>query len=508
MKTKILKTLCLAAIIICGIGCTKETGLTESRSQENVTLDAETAKSEFAKILSKAVLDNEELRSFLKKEALKQFDKDYDVFYPYIKNAEVTQGTTFREYLLSYTEETVLQQIETSLPLLNILVPDWSWIGAFSVNSWDISDTDIVVGLNNHVIYYNGEKLCELEAGLFPEFPVLIVKDNERMKCIEPVSKADNRVYTFADDAYNPIATKVDVETSYIYPATTPGSNFVNAANFKTKCPEAVAAWEEYGTNIYDAQRSYIYFNLKKGETTGKLNPKIRESIMAIRLNNTNCMDDKTDPVIGNATKKSSDYTTTEAIIDAVWSDGQLEIQLYATAIDENNQVKVLNENVIPVNGKDLFDIKSIQRDFYHKTWFSKRKYVYITKTANLLPKWYYLPTPLTFKQWDPSKESTIINIHAYEIDGETDIEVTETIKTQKGINISGKVGNYVELNLNFNSKVNETLMKYTIHKGSDDLGTKELYFDDYVIRSERDGKYELQYYSTAQLDFIVVPLK
>lgn len=51
-----------------------------------VELDSESAKQEFAVILSKAVYENEALREFLKSEALTQFDKDYDVFYPWTKS--------------------------------------------------------------------------------------------------------------------------------------------------------------------------------------------------------------------------------------------------------------------------------------------------------------------------------------------------------------------------------------------------------------------------------------
>lgn len=57
-----------------------------------VELDSESAKQEFAVILSKAVYENEALREFLKSEALTQFDKDYDVFYPWTKNELVTDG--------------------------------------------------------------------------------------------------------------------------------------------------------------------------------------------------------------------------------------------------------------------------------------------------------------------------------------------------------------------------------------------------------------------------------
>ena len=75
-----------------------------------VELDSESAKQEFAVILSKAVYENEALREFLKSEALTQFDKDYDVFYPWTKNELVTDGQSFRDILLRYDEKHILKK--------------------------------------------------------------------------------------------------------------------------------------------------------------------------------------------------------------------------------------------------------------------------------------------------------------------------------------------------------------------------------------------------------------
>ena len=46
-------------------------------------------QSSFAQILSEAVYDKISLRSFIRETALNQFDCDYDVFYPFVKDLEV-----------------------------------------------------------------------------------------------------------------------------------------------------------------------------------------------------------------------------------------------------------------------------------------------------------------------------------------------------------------------------------------------------------------------------------
>jgi len=497
--------LAFSAIVLL-VACNKENPTVSSTENDSIEV-----KTEFVKILSKAVSNSEDVRAFIKSQALQKFDKDYDVFYPFVKDLEVAEGVTFRQCLLAYTTESTLSRIEDKLPLLNISVPAWEWLGGFDVNSWDTSDSDIVVGYEDgkstHSIYQDGELVDEVESDLLPTFPTIIVKNNERMKLVSPATKAEAYTYDFSDDAFRPTNTKVTPTVSYVYLTTTPGSNYVDTASFASLCPEAVTAWNEYGDDTYSAQRSYIYFGLRKGETIGVLNPKIRESVLAIRLNTTTCIDDD-DPTVSSVTKKNSDYSSESALLDALWSDGQFEIKLYATTIDSTGSMKVLNENVIPVSGQEIFDLSVVKRTFYHKTTVSARKYVYKPSVDDLQPKWYYLPTPLKFNSWNPVKESTIFNIHAYEVDGTTEKTVTETIKKQNGITITGNVGSYGTININTGSKTDDSTITYTIKEGSDDLGSYEVHFDDYVIRSESNGQYELAYYSTAQLDFILVPLK
>lgn len=69
---------------------------------ESAKMKRSEAQKNFAKLLSKAVYNNIDIRRFLKDEAIRQFDRDYDVFYPLVKNKIVSNDKTFREILLSY----------------------------------------------------------------------------------------------------------------------------------------------------------------------------------------------------------------------------------------------------------------------------------------------------------------------------------------------------------------------------------------------------------------------
>lgn len=103
MKKTMLFTLPIVVIfsILCTIpSCTKEEyQLANSCSTELST------KEQFAELLSAVTSNSEELRCFLKKEALRQYDKDYDVFYPFVRDKIVCGEKTFRDCLLDYVDE-------------------------------------------------------------------------------------------------------------------------------------------------------------------------------------------------------------------------------------------------------------------------------------------------------------------------------------------------------------------------------------------------------------------
>lgn len=142
--------------------------------------------SSFAQILSAAVYNEPELRDYIKKEALAEFDMDHDVFYPFVKDEVVSGGKTFGDILDKYDTEGVLEEIEAHEPLLNILVPDWSWVdeGCFSVKTWDTSHREVAVTYDctgaEIPLYGKGQLLGSMKSGEFTSMPVLVVKRNER----------------------------------------------------------------------------------------------------------------------------------------------------------------------------------------------------------------------------------------------------------------------------------------------------------------------------------------
>ena len=92
IKTCIMKKILLMlASAFFMFSCSQEEGtspINENTSNLPVSATAD-AQLKFAKLLSQAASGSIEVRNFLKKEALVQFDNDYDIFYPLIKDKKV-----------------------------------------------------------------------------------------------------------------------------------------------------------------------------------------------------------------------------------------------------------------------------------------------------------------------------------------------------------------------------------------------------------------------------------
>lgn len=145
MKQKICLLMLIVMALLCVFSaCDSEFVESNERSVQESQNIQPTNNSDgqlaFAKILSKAVYHVPSLRIFLKEEAEKQYDRDYDVFYPFVKDKVIENGKTFREILISYSSEKEISLIEKSVPLLTIMIPELSKFGAFSVSEWNVSD--------------------------------------------------------------------------------------------------------------------------------------------------------------------------------------------------------------------------------------------------------------------------------------------------------------------------------------------------------------------------------
>ncbi|QJP34051.1 hypothetical protein F0365_06345 [Nonlabens sp. Ci31] len=165
---------------------------------ESKMTDKELLKLKFARKLAVAVSENQEMRSFLKREALEMINNDYDVFYPVVKDKSIkgsdlkssADPSSFRNVLLQYFDsESELIEIEQQLPLLTIFVPALPE-NSFSAQNWNTADVTqnpvvaVRLSTSNDVPMIDNTHDHEyvLESDLIPAYPVIVVKDNERIQ--------------------------------------------------------------------------------------------------------------------------------------------------------------------------------------------------------------------------------------------------------------------------------------------------------------------------------------
>lgn len=262
----------------------------EKGDDSNITqLSITEAQQSFAKVLSKAVFQSEEVRTFLKSEALAQFDNDHDIFYPFVKDKIVTGDRTFRDVLLSYcNNEDELIQIEESLLLLNILVPDLTWIGEFSAANWDIHDNEVVVICrddDDNTLYENGESIGNLPLNEVPGFPCLVIKNNERLKVSNSTTRAGYAKYEFINDIFNAEMNLVQTR-DWTEERDLETPDYQNSLLEKSQVPSIVKeAWSVYQGAKNTYERDYIYYRISPDNPTGVLNRNIRETLYRFRIN-------------------------------------------------------------------------------------------------------------------------------------------------------------------------------------------------------------------------------
>lgn len=475
--------------------------------QDNVApvakIDAGKAQQEFAKILSKAVFNNTEVRQFLKSEAIKQFDNDYDVFYPYVKDKVVAGSKTFRDILLSYCDdEKTLLEIEETLPLLNILVPDLSYVGDFRAENWDTSDNEVAVSYltdkNEVELFGDGENLDILEPGEIPGFPVLVVKNNERLKITAATKAAGSSLYSydFISDAFNGQLRPQTKSESDINLNPEVADNFMPASSID---PSIVQAYIESKSNPAALDRDYVYYGLSKANPhNGVLNANIRETLYKFKINFSKyrfISDQTEDPRLQEVVNKKASLTNAE-VLARIWTNGKFEICFDSYMyIGKFGSIQCANMR-FSVSPNELFDIAKIHLNYRHSTKFRHSKYTYSVNPDNLRSKWvltkrgsaniYAFTAP-----WDLANNSLNIIIAAYEHDVSETITTTTTFTTEFAANSNfssthtqGNTVNKIEVGVG--TKSSSTYTTTTVKSlSSDDLGRITVSYIDPIITGE-----------------------
>ena len=486
-----------------------------------------TAERNFAKILSVAAAKKSSLRTFLKQEAQKQFDKDYDVFYPYVKNKVIEQGKTLRDILVEYSSKEEISVIENSVPLLTIMIPDLSSFNAFSVNNWDPSQDQIattyVAGNNNSVFFAEGDSLFSLPAGSLPNFPFLVVKSNERMKVVgSTLSTRTGNIpshYDFVDPAYD--GTKVNqTRTSYYdekNPEVAPEEKpYLKKEQLDSRCIEAYNLAKNHKHLI---DREYIYYNLSpQNRSNGELDPYVREKLYMFRVSPSKysqIIDEQLgeDPKLKDNVFYKKKHPSTEQIAKDLWTNGAFEI-VFQSYKGGNGLVET---KPISVKGSDLFYIDKFHVRYKHHTSFRHSKWWYSTTPDDLKGKWVDLSSMNIYltDAWDLVNSPLSYYIKIIEKDNGTLKTISETYtasfvaKSELGLSASNDKAKF---NLGFSGQLT-TQQTYTVSyqykDENDDLGSVLLNFKDPVIVSDEYATskgYQIYPLNTGAMDIVIVP--
>lgn len=454
------------------------------------------AQKKFAQILSKAVYNDEAVRRFIHKEALKQFDRDYDILYGKVKNMEVKKGVSFKDALDVYAEnDQTLDQIEKSAPLINILLPDLEFVGGMSAKKWDILENHIGVipdlGNTNNTVYGNGDSICYVPKDEIPAYPILVVKDNERMKLKVAATKSSEAVYEFIDQIYN---KKNETKGEWKTPLETKESILptVPINNINKDLLNAMI-----NDDITKCQRDHIYFK-KTGESY-QIRNDVKEFIKFFRLeksalNRINEANSKGDQQLKEH-RVYGRYATKEEILRGIWTDGAFEFEFtFSKLVGDKVQTTSFRKSF---KGEELFRIPVVTNDHLSSNWFRHSRNAYNVKTDDMNKietKWIDLTKGINHHgipfptDWNILNESSSINIDIIEVDNGELVEefeevefskqskwsietgITATIKNILTFNIKGSYGSS-------NSKTVKKNVKRSWTNNSDKIGNTDFYY-------------------------------
>lgn len=404
----------MIGIILSFLSCEKDTGYYEKKKVEAVSFSQDESMKIFANIFSKALYDKD-IRAFVRSEALKQVDNDYDVIYHYVKDQLLSNGETFHERLTKYCNNQIeFENMINSNKLLTIYIP---CLENFSAWNWDVNVTvpSVAVRLedsNGNYYAINKDGVFGLNSKERPKIPVLVIKQNERLTDSLASTKSlvknelSNRNGVFAyfiDESFDTrVKTKFSLDDVYSYYVYSDNELLKKAFALNMECP-----------------RDFIYYGISSTEniSKGKLKTEYREYITSIEFvdpANLSHVDDPFDPT-------------------GDWADGNLEICFDFIFVDRSEK---------PLNTQKM---KSVSID----KLFDKPNAP--TRTLE-----YVFPEPVEVFNWDLYSYGNTYKVSVSEYDPGTVIEKQESHSSVFGSNFGGEGGLDIGI-IKIGGKYNET---------------------------------------------------
>lgn len=503
------------------VACTNSNDIIETSELSKINKNEVTSNNEkdvrlqeFASILSKVTDKREDVRAFLKAEAIKKFDTNYDILYCKVKD-DLINGKTFREILVDYSSEKQISEIEATIPRLNIFMPRMKFLNVIPEN-YDTKDNTIPIAVSLDscsILYQNGKYVDKIETGAVPGFQVLVVNENCRV-ITSPITRSNGFSYSFKKPIYDG-----GLQNQFMQYTRAKSDNLF----VKQKMKDAYEYFHADDGSVYSKgnQRDYIYYGITPQNQTGALNKSVQEYLSFIEvdpkayytISDQNELSNGNDPFIKNtyASRKKKDFSFNE-LMDEMWTKGEY---LFRVCVVSSNSDTPTTKEII-LGPDDLWDFH-LHRTYRHSTGIRHSRYTYWMDQRDFTAKRVPLENIALGGKWDISKEALDRRIYFYEVDEGT--EITKTISCDFEKMNSNKFNGDIKLNVGLSKNVNgsgsiggETSSSNTTKETktitikhsqkSDELGDAIINFYDPLIVEKTGSEYKMKVYSTGSVSF------
>ncbi|MEZ0007363.1 hypothetical protein ABH942_002744 [Flavobacterium sp. 28YEA47A] len=476
------KKLAFVFSILALSSCSTEEDFTENKTVQELNKiskkdEKSILKEEFALSLMKSIKESPALRSLIKNEALKMFNKDYEVLVYTIKDYTLENGMTLEETINQNADSNFqLSNLLRVEPTLTLLVPELP-LESFSAKKWntlsEIPAVAIRTNYTNEVPLITPDLDLEMiPSDVIPGFPVIVVKNNERV-----VSNLEN-------PNIRDLKTKTVFEKDGIIIKFWANSfdnedkRNVSARLVKNLNPSLVSAYTIYdqqNPNLNGWQRDFIYYKIQPSSPNGPFIYDFKEHLRSFSMTG--------DPI--NAYNKISDqtgdptYRNNHRINSSHWTGGFYEFKV-RTIINAKNGVGNELINGFTVSPDQLF---FLEYDTYTRgTLFWEKTYYRLKNISNQT-----ILADIPLINWDLDEYASSIKIEIEEVDLTTTSVITDTrtVKFATNFGIDAAFGVKTKIGLKFGMSL-ETTQTHTVQKtftqGNDFLGEAIVNFADKII--------------------------
>ncbi|GHB71526.1 hypothetical protein GCM10007390_26700 [Persicitalea jodogahamensis] len=446
-------------------------------------------KREFGKALVKSMNESKALRDLIRAKALEMFNKDYDVLYGMIADEKLENGITVNDLMIrNMSDKETMSDLDNISPTLTILVPELPE-NSFNAEKWDTSKEIPRVAIrltkSNDVPIIDGtERILEWE--YTPAFPVLVIKDNERVvsdkdrefskKSTRQFLSKSGRKYRFTFDNYDKHKEKSKRIAFF-------GSDMD---------PKLLTAYNTY-LNTDGWQRDYIYYDISPSQDRGVFNYDFKEKIKTFSLVG--------DPM--TAYNKISDQTDDPRILQntlhptSSWTNGNFDFKV-STLINAKNGVGTGHVTAFGATPDDLFNLTYELVESYPFNYY---------RLTNVELDYYYIDNGgLELINWDLNEYASSINIRIEEVDNTTTTHLQETSTVKFAANFAIEATVLKKIGIKFGASLENTqtqTYQRSFTQDNDLLGSVIVNFgDDVVLNTYGNGstahtrEYATGYYS------------